>query len=228
MLLIEQIKDGGTWYAETRVTDALIVEPWNAFSSLAIAAPALYFLWKIRKQPKQYLFLILCIPLLLLNGLGSMLFHGLRSSSFFLYMDFIPALLLTTLITFYLWWKALPKWWMSFVALTPVFLLRLGWLGIPVGVNFSYIVGGIAFLFPTLLLERKYGFKRIPQVILAMIFFISAIYFRLVDKEFTHVIPFGTHFLWHICSGIGAFLLADYLYYFRNTELQQGLEKRRI
>ena len=36
----DQITDGGPWYAETHITDNLIVEPWNAISSLAIAAPA--------------------------------------------------------------------------------------------------------------------------------------------------------------------------------------------
>ncbi len=106
----DQITDGGPWYAETHITDAIIVEPWNAFSSLAIAFPAFYFLWKIRKNPKQYGFLLAAIPFLMLNGIGSTLFHGFRTSRFFLIMDFLPALIVTLMITVYFWSKVLPKW----------------------------------------------------------------------------------------------------------------------
>ncbi|WP_286755996.1 ceramidase domain-containing protein [Roseivirga sp. UBA838] len=219
----EQITDGGPWYAETHITDSLIVEPWNAFSSLAIAAPAIYYLWKIRKNPLQYGFLLACIPLLFLNGLGSTLFHGLRSSRIFLLMDFMPALALTLVISIYFWIKALPKWWMGIIAVTPVFLMRLGVIDLVPGqrgINTSYMISGIAFLLPVFLILRKYHFKKTAQIIISAICFVLAIYFRQVDKLFTDIIPFGTHFLWHIFSGIGAFLLADYLYFMRTQELK--------
>ena len=222
--LLQQITDGGPWYAETQITDNLIVEPWNAFSSLAIAAPAIYFLWKIRKKPSQYGFLLAAIPFLFINGLGSTLFHGLRTSRFFLLMDFMPALILTLMITVYFWAKVLPKWWMGFIAVTPVFLLRFGVIDfIPGqgGINTSYIISGIAFLLPVLLILRKHQFRKVVNILAAAACFILAIYFRQIDKDFTHIIPFGTHFLWHIFTGIGAFLLADYLYFLRNKELTQ-------
>lgn len=222
LFLPQQITDGGPWYAETHITDNLIVEPWNAFSSLAIAAPAVYYLWKIRKNPTQYGFLLAAIPFLLLNGIGSTLFHGLRTSRFFLLMDFMPALLLTLMITVYFWAKVLPKWWMGFVAVTPVFLLRFGIIDfIPgqSGINMSYTISGIAFLLPVFLILRKHQFKKSINIIVSALCFILAIYFRQVDKEFTDTVAFGTHFLWHIFTGIGAFLLADYLYFLRNNEL---------
>ncbi|MBO3700279.1 ceramidase domain-containing protein [Roseivirga sp. E12] len=219
----EQITDGGPWYAETHITDNLIVEPWNAFSSLAIAAPAIYFLWKIRKNPKQYGFLLAAIPFLFLNGLGSTLFHGLRTSRVFLLMDFMPALILTLMITVYFWSRVLPKWWMSFVVITPIFLMRFGVIDLipgQGGINTSYMISGIAFLLPVFLILRKYQFKKSINIIIGAICFVLAIYFRQVDKEFTEIVAFGTHFLWHIFSGIGAFLLADYLYFIRNRELE--------
>ncbi|MCE7991354.1 MAG: ceramidase [Roseivirga sp.] len=222
LFLPQQITDGGPWYAETHITDNLIVEPWNAFSSLAIAAPAVYYLWKIRKNPGQYGFLLAAIPFLLINGIGSTLFHGLRSSRLFLLMDFMPALFLTLMITVYFWAKVLPKWWMGFVAVTPVFLLRFGIIDfIPGqgGINMSYTISGIAFLLPVFLILRKYQFKKTINIIISALCFVLAIYFRQVDKEFTDYVAFGTHFLWHIFTGIGAFLLADYLYFIRNNEL---------
>lgn len=219
---IEQISDGGPWYAETQYTDNLIVEPWNAFSSLLIAAPAFYFLWKIRKQPKEYAFLLAAIPFLMLNGIGSTLFHGLRSSRIFLLMDFLPALVLTLMITVYFWAKALPKWWMGFVAVTPVFLLRFVIMDIlpgQAGINASYTISGIAFLLPLFFIMRRYNYKKAGNVIFGAICFIAAIWFRQIDKDFIEIIPWGTHFLWHTFSGIGAFFLADYLYFMRSQEL---------
>ncbi|HEY9117351.1 MAG TPA: hypothetical protein VIN11_05965, partial [Roseivirga sp.] len=167
-----QISDGGPWYAETHITDNLIVEPWNAFSSLAIAAPGIYFLWKIRNNLKEYRFLLLCIPFLILNGIGSTLFHGLRSSRIFLLMDFMPALVLTLLITLYFWSKALPKWWMSFFAVAPIFLLRFGIIDfIPGqgGINTSYTISGIAFLLPVFIILRKYQFQKTRDIILGAV-----------------------------------------------------------
>lgn len=220
----EQITDGGPWYAETHVTDALIVEPWNAISSLAIAAPAVYFLWKIRKQPKDYMFLLAAIPFLFLNGLGSTLFHGLRTSRWLLYLDFVPALILTLLITVYFWAKVLPKWWMSLFVITPIFLVRFGIIDLlpeQGGLNISYTISGIAFLLPVFLILKKYDFQKSWEIGIGAICFVLAIYFRQVDKDFTHIFPWGTHFLWHIFSGVGAYLLADYLFFIRNKELKQ-------
>ena len=221
-----QISDGGPWYAETQYTDNLIVEPWNAFSSLLIAAPAFYFFWKIRKQPKEYAFLLSAIPFLILNGLGSTLFHGLRSSRIFLLMDFVPALILTLMITVYFWAKALPKWWMAFIPVAPVFLLRFGlidlWPG-QGGINASYTISGIAFLAPLFLIMRKLHYRKAGNIIIGSLCFIAAIWFRQVDQSFTDYIPWGTHFLWHTFSGIGAFLLADNLYFMRTQELEKKL-----
>ena len=218
----DQITDGGPWYAETHVTDALIVEPWNAISSLAIAAPAFYFLWKIRKNPRQYGFLLAAIPFLMLNGIGSTLFHGFRTSRWLLYLDFVPAIVLTILVTIYFWSKVLPKKWMSFGIIVPVFFLRFAAMDIfegQAGMNASYTVSGIAFLAPIFLILRKYKWRKSFNIAIGAFCFILAIYFRQADHEYTHIVPIGTHFLWHIFTGIGAFLLADYLYFIRTQEL---------
>lgn len=224
MLLPDQITDGGPWYAETHITNNIIVEPWNAFSSLLIAAPAFYFLWKIRNQKKEYAFLLVAVPFLVLNGIGSTLFHGLRATRAFLIMDFVPALILTLMITVYFWAKALPKWWMGFIAVTPVFLMRFGvldlWPG-QGGINASYIISGIAFLAPLFLIMQKYKYKKVFSIIMGTVCFIAAIWFRQVDYDYVHIFPWGTHFLWHTFSGIGAYFLADYLYFIRTQEIRQ-------
>lgn len=112
---------------------------------------------------------------------------------------------------------------MSFIVITPIFLMRFGVIDLipgQGGINTSYMISGVAFLLPTFLILKKYNFKKTFNIVGGAICFILAIYFRQVDKEFTEVVAFGTHFLWHIFSGIGAFLLADYLYFIRNRELE--------
>ena len=75
---------------------------------------------------------------------------------------------------------------------------------------------------PLFLILRKYEFKKSLNIIGGTICFILAIYFRQIDKQAVDIIPFGTHFLWHIFSGIGAYLLADYLYFLRKRELSNN------
>ncbi len=85
--------------------------------------------------------------------------------------------------------------------------------------NLSYTISGIAFLLPIVLILRKYQYKKALNIIIAVACFGLAIYFRKAVHEYTHVFSFGTHFLWHIFTGIGAYLLADYLYFMRTKEL---------
>lgn len=113
---------------------------------------------------------------------------------------------------------------MGLVAVIPFFLLRFGAIDIipgQGGINTSYTISGIAFLLPVFIILKKYQFQKTRDIILGAICFILAIYFRQMDKEYADIIPFGTHFLWHIFSGIGAYLLADYLFFMRTQELQK-------
>jgi hemolysin III len=47
--------------------------------------------------------------------------------------------------------------------------------------------------------------------VLATAFFILALVFRKIDDRFEWMVM-GTHWLWHICTAVGVFFLADYLY----------------
>ena len=73
--------DDGPIYRETTDLSQFIVEPWNAFSSLTFWIPACIFLWQLQGRYRQQAFVVyFCIPMLVLGGLGSTLFHALRSS----------------------------------------------------------------------------------------------------------------------------------------------------
>jgi hemolysin III len=101
--------DGGLLYRET-VIHQTIVEPWNAFSSLAFLIPAIFFLYKLRGHYRDNGFIVFfCSPLLILGGLGSTFYHAFRVSFWLLLLDVLPILVLTLGVSIYFWWGIFRK-----------------------------------------------------------------------------------------------------------------------
>ncbi len=220
-IILLQLKDGGGSYAETNM-DNFIVEPWNAFSSIAIALPAIY--WAIKTWPhyRKYAFLWISIPFLFLNGVGSLLFHAFRSSDFLLLMDVLPAALLTIGISIYFWYKVINNVVIVGVIIVSALILRFvgfNYLTLSASTNVSYLVAGIVLFLPTIIYLRRTNYFCSFQLIASIVCLIIALVFRLIDKEGLIPLKMGTHFLWHIFSGIGGFFLAHYLYAIRTREL---------
>lgn len=206
--------DGGQMYAETDL-DRFIAEPWNAVSSLFILLPAVYWAVKLRGQYKEYPFITFCIPLLFLGGLGSTLFHAFRSSRLLLLLDITPTAILTISLAIYFWIKVLPKWWVAIlIVAVSVGLRYLATTLLPghTGINVAYAVGGSVLFIPTLILLYQTKLAHSFYIFTSLACFVLSLGFRQTDKIQQHLLPMGTHFLWHIFTGIGAFLLAEYLY----------------
>ncbi len=206
--------DGGPIYAETDLSK-IIAEPWNAYSSLTFLLPVFYWFYKLRNHYKEYPFLIACMPLLTLGGIGSTIYHAFRDSEFFLWMDVLPIALLTFFVILYFWWKVLEQW--VYVALVAVIFIGLRILVYQLSqaqqqtINLSYFVTGVTMFVPAFLLLLKTNYKGVKIIITATIFFILSLVFRQIDTPFIWL-PMGTHWLWHISCAIGAFFLAQYLY----------------
>jgi hemolysin III len=219
----QRLPDGGPVYAETNL-DQLIVEPWNAFSSLLILIPAIYWLFKIRGQFSHYKFMVYAIPLIILGGLGSALFHGFRISVAFLIMDFLPSAILTLSISIYLWVKIFKRWWYVFFVIVPAFSVRgLLWGNLPqhVAINVSYFTTGVIVALPLLIILYKTRFEKIWSVVGAIIPFMLALLFRQLDATDIHLLPMGTHFLWHTFSAVGAYFILKYLHFLRDVNLSK-------
>lgn len=214
--------DGGPVYAETNIEN-FIAEPWNAASSLLLILPALYWFIKLRGQFNTYTFLAYCMPLLVLGGLGSTLFHAFRSSSVFLIMDVLPTAILTLSIGIYFWVKVLPKWWYILLIIGLSILLR--WLADlywspHTAINISYAITGVTIFLPILILSGKYQFKNITIILISIFSLFISLVFREFDARYSFdILPMGTHFLWHSFSAVGAFYLAKYLYIVRKIEI---------
>ncbi|MEQ6167765.1 MULTISPECIES: hypothetical protein [unclassified Ekhidna] len=214
--------DGGPIYAETDLT-AFISEPWNAISSLAIVLPAIYWAFRLKWRIKEFSFLYYLMPLLFLGGTGSLLFHAFRSSPFLLWMDVLPTAIVTLSVSVYFWDKILPRRWQVASVVIPFTFIRFAVFDFYSGqfaLNLNYLITGFLIFFPILFYLSKQRYNHFSSILVSVIFLSLSLIMRRVDYSFAEWIPMGSHFLWHIFSGIGAFYLAKYLYLIRKDELE--------
>ena len=213
--------DGGPVYTETNL-QKFISEPWNALSSLMIAAPAIFWAFKLMGQYKDYLFLTLCLPLLFLGGTGSALFHAFRSSYLLLLMDVTPTAILTFSVGIYFWVKILKQWYWVFLVVIPFVVVRYyihDFLPEHTAINVSYFVTGSMIFLPILFYLIRTKFQYYTDILFSVSMLSASLIFREVDPYPISWLPMGTHFLWHIFSGIGAFYLGSYLFRLRRDEI---------
>ena len=219
--------DGGPFYAETNLS-IVFSEPWNAISSLAIVLPAVYWAIKLNGDYKKYPFIFYCVPLLILGGMGSTLFHAFRNSGYLLMMDVLPTAILMFSIGVFFWLKIVPNWWGTAGIVGPGTILRFAAYEVfpeEVAINISYFIAGTIVFFPLIFYLIKTGFEKGSFIILSLLFLMLSLAFREMDHRVVHILPMGSHFLWHIFSGFGAFFLAKYLYHIRTKELVDSVVK---
>ncbi len=209
-----ELNDFGPIYAETN-SPGFLAEPWNAFSSLLMLLPAVIFFILIYKKPKEHPFLLfLAIPLSFVAALGSTLFHAFRTDVIFLIIDVLPAALLSLTVGLYFWWKIVKRLLYVILLFIAFILIRFGTFFFfkgDVAINISYFEAGLFILIPLILFIIKSRFYYVKYPALATLFFGIALLFRLTDHEAINIIPWGTHWLWHIFSALGVYCFFFYL-----------------
>jgi len=225
------IHDGGPIYHEF-ISDALIKEPWNAASSLVFFIPAIYWVWKLRGEYKENLIIVALLPLLFLNGLGSTLFHAFRTSPFFLLLDWLPAALLSLVLSTYLWSKLLTKWYWGLLVVIGFYALSiLGFLAFlefgdneDLGINVSYFFTGMCYLVPIVMVLSKTNWYKLRLVILSFVLLGLALVCRATDyptpNPFPELMPQGTHFMWHVFSAFAVFTMGYYVYFINKFNIR--------
>lgn len=208
--------DGGPIYAETDLS-SFVVEPWNAISSLAIVLPSVYWAFKLNWNIRDYGFMYFLMPLLFLGGTGSTIYHAFRASSYALALDVIPTAVVTISVGIYFWYKLLKNWYWIVLIIVPSFFVRFY-----LSTNFNYFYTGTLIFLPVLIYLIRHDFKYYLPIIASMLLLCVSLLFRWLDKEMTFLFPMGSHFLWHLLSGAGAFYLAQYLYLTRRDELSKN------
>lgn len=213
------LSDMGPVYYETNLDhlDHLIVEPFNAFSSLAMSLSAV-LIWVVllKRNYKKHPFLAYVFtPLIFVGGIGSTLFHASRSSQFFLLMDWMPVLFLTIFLSLFYWYKIYSRWHFIVIMIFVILFAR----AIPAlfikgsaAINVSYFISGILILIPLVVFMFNNHFQYWKYIAISVLALLISLYFRYTDDFESLILPMGTHWLWHIFSGVGAWFLGLYIY----------------
>jgi hypothetical protein len=210
----QNLPDGGLWYAETDPTH-LIVEPFNAFSAFLFVMMAVWWLFKLRGKFIERTFLYICSIILLIGAVGGSIYHAFRYATFFIYMDWLPILILCLMASTYFLFHILKNiWWALLIMLVIIVIQVAVWnSGNTTGhnnININYALMAATVLVPIFLFLRKKKFKNGNLVIGALVAFLCALFFRVVDAD--RWLSMGTHFLWHLFGAIACQLLFVFVY----------------
>ena len=216
----QQIFDHGPMYNEF-VHDTLIHEPWNAYSSLCFFIPVIFWLVYLRGKYRTYGIITALLPVLFLNGLGSTLFHAFRASNWFLLLDWLPAALMTLILSIYFWYRVTQKLWKAIGVVGVFYILAFTMVKILSqqtglsGPSIGYFFTGAAFLVPVIIDLKRNQWKHAGLYVVSLFCLVLALLFRILDYPSPNPfawLPQGTHFLWHVSSSLAVFSLGFYIY----------------
>ncbi len=212
------LRDGGHIYAETNFNH-FIVEPYNALSAVLFLGMALFWLYRLKGRYEQHAFLTSAIVLLAIGAIGGTIYHAFRVHAFFMYMDWLPILIICLMTSVYFLDKVIGVWYYAVGLVLMAFLLQ-GFLFRFVEsrnvINLNYAIMGALVLLPTFLILIKHRFFQWWRVFYAMGGFGLALFFRIADKWFT--IPMGTHFLWHLFGALAGHLMFTFIFQLNRKE----------
>ena len=181
-------------------------EPWNTASNGAIVVFGLAALYLVRKRAPQSADLYLLGALIVVNGVGSFLWHGLREP-WALTLDVIPGLLVLFTLVF-CWMRRLSG------ALAAVAFLALFYFGFALSRPYWGYVQRWVALAPVVVVAGLWLIGqtalRDPRAALlggaALLTALAALGFRSFDMQACDYLPMGTHFLWHIVLSGATFI----------------------
>lgn len=211
----ERIADHGPLYVETDF-NRLIREPCNAITAALFVVLALVWLYRLRGRWREHRFTALCIPILLVGGIGGTLFHALRRHPLFFYLDVVPILILVLLGAGYLWVRLRPRWYHLTAVLLLLVVMQLPFALMKEthhAIVAHYITLAALILIPTVITLIRTRFRHANLIKLTLVCFGWAILFRFLDPLTAPILPgLGTHWLWHTFGAITTGLLAEYFF----------------
>ena len=201
----------GPLYCETPVPigGPFPIEPWNSISSGVIVLFGLAGWWLVyRRAPKDLVLHALCF-MLVLNGVGSILWHGLRTR-WALTLDVWPAIVFVLLAAF-MWARKFVPLWQAVAAAAALIVLPMALRYLPLDLpgggmmlrGVVIVAAGVWLVAVTMPLSRPAAASGAAALGLA----ITALVFRSIDRWSCDHIAHGSHFLWHIFLSSAAFML---------------------
>lgn len=225
MTILQLLPDGGPIYSETDVK-AIIVEPYNTLSAVFFLIMSVYWYGRLRGNFSKHVFLSSSLVLLTIGGVGGVIYHAFRYASFFLFMDWLPIMILCVMASLYFLYMVSNDWKKVagyFIILTMVD--RFVWEIIPVReghlrANINYTIIGIGLLIPTLLLLLKIQFRFWYLVFAAVLSFAVALFFRIADQW--GILIMGTHFLWHSFGALAGHFMFMFIHKINKANLPEN------
>jgi len=219
--LISFPQDSGPIYQET-LAGRLPVEPFNTYSNIFFLIIIIYFSLKVYRDYKTHRFLAWTIPVLFMGFIGGTVYHATRSHDIWMYMDWLPIIMLCLAVSVYYATKLkIPlkkRLFLIFVILFLVF--GVSFIPLPQHVNTSvgYIATATGLLLPIITYFYTTKVLHWQFILLAVLSFGLAISFRILDN-FVYILPMGTHWLWHVFGALSVFFLINYIYKDRSTSI---------
>ena len=203
------------YYCE-RIDSSFWSEPLNAITNIAFLIVALILLlnYKNNNLAKNCAYLIICI------GIGSFLFHTIPTRITGMMDTFSIALL----VIYYIYnvnpsiFRIHPYYSILIVIIFPLICIVFG------SVLKNSFLGSSAFYIPilvylaliaTILWIRDNPVKK-GMIITTLVFTLS-ICMRILDLKICHIVPFGSHFMWHILNASTIYFAVKSLIKIKNT-----------
>jgi hemolysin III len=223
--------DLGPVYKETDLTRCP-VEPFNTFSNLIFLFLVIYWSCKTRLNTLKHPLTTVCMPILLLGYIGGTVYHATRSNTVWLWLDYMPILVLALSAGIYLWRQLIKSYALTFLLVVgplPVCYFMLKYARIPDNFSITAVYLGLALniLLPAILYCVFKNRTAWLTLTLAFSFFIIAVVFRQIDRfDIFTFMPHGTHFLWHIFGGVSSFFMIKYIYLAENVEVEEKAQRK--
>lgn len=205
-------EDGLPPYAETN-PQHLIAEPYNMVSAAIFIVIVLYWVFKLKGRFSSFPFLTFATFVLAVGAIGGTIYHGFRYHPFFMYLDWLPILVIALSTSFWFLYRLTKSILTAALWLAGTVLIQ--WLSFfviseDIAINISYGMLALVILIPLIVLMRKTSYVYWPYVVIAFTVFAAALFFRIADNW--ELLSMGTHFLWHLFGALACHLMFKYLY----------------
>lgn len=208
--------DFGPIYTETLpgiAAGIFPVEPWNTWTNLIFVALLVHISFRTRLDYHRYPLIVMTLPVIITGVIGGSVYHATRSHPVWLFMDFVPIIIATSVAGVVFWRELVGSW-----ARAVLLFLLVGLSGRVVGfalvaertiqISLGYVSAALSILIPLLLIVRRAGWDGIGLLFGVVVTFSIAITCRMLDRPgIVSPLPMGTHFLWHIFGGTAVWVL---------------------
>lgn len=212
----EVLVDGCTPNAET-LLGRFPVEPLNTLTSFGFLFIIIYWTFKTKLKIKLYPVIVITMPLLACAFIGSTMHHALRNDRIWHTIDMLGIFYAVIVACIYYWYRVTNSWLKTsflVISIPIIFRIFLASISLPVMISVSvvFVVLAVALLIPISIHCILNDHKNLDLLIVAVLTFIIALVFRQTDDFLIGLIPFGTHFLWHVFAMISVFALLKYTF----------------